>query len=58
MVELKYYTYGQYVKKIKVSDKAFTVMLLNKSLEFSHQNKEGKWYRDDGCGVYLMMEEG
>ncbi len=42
MVELKYYIYGQYVKEIKVSDKDFTVMLLNKSLEFSHQNKDGK----------------
>ena len=55
MVKLKYYTYGQYKRIMKLSDKDFTSMLLNGSLIYSHQNNSGIWYRDCGLGVYLKV---
>lgn len=53
MIKLKYYIYGDYIKEIRLSDKDFTIMLLTKSLEYSHTNKIGTWYKDCGLGVYL-----
>jgi len=54
MVKLRYYIYGEYKKTIRLSDKDFTAMLLNKSLEFSHSNCRGDWYKDSGLGSYLI----
>lgn len=55
MIKFKYFVWGAYSKTIKLSDKDFTAMLLNKSLEFSHTNKSGDWYKDCGLGVYLKV---
>lgn len=53
MIKFRYYSWGQYKKVINFSDKDFTVMLLSGSLTFSHQNKDGIWYKDCGMGMYL-----
>jgi len=55
MVKLKEYNHGVFKKVLKLSDKDFTVMLLNGSIEFTHSNKAGNWYRDCGLGVYLLI---
>ena len=57
MIKFNYYNQGGYKKIIKVSDNDFTVMLLNGSLAFSHENESGKWYKDCGCGVYLIVNQ-
>ena len=55
MVKTKYYAQGGYIKIIRFSDKDFTQALLTGSLEYSHTNEDGsKWYRDCGCGRYLV----
>jgi len=56
MVKLQEYNHGQEVRKHKISDKDFTGMLLNGSLEFSHTNESGNWYRDCGNSVYLTIK--
>ena len=56
MVKLRYYIYGEYKKTLRLSDKKFTTILLNKSLEFSHSNCRGDWYKDSGLGSYLRVK--
>ena len=53
-VPITQYQHGQKVKTFTVSDKDFTCMLINNSLEFSHENTSGAWYKDYGLGVYLV----
>ncbi len=55
MIKLRYYTYGDFKRVIKFSDKDFTSMLLIKGLIFSHTNERGDWYKDTGLGVYLKI---
>jgi len=55
MIKIKYYSWGEYKRVMRLSDKDFTSMLLNGSLIYSHQNKDGVWYHDCGRGVYLKI---
>lgn len=55
MVKTKYYSQGGYKRIIKFSDNDFTQALLTSSLVYSHTNKNGDWYKDCGCGVYLKV---
>lgn len=54
MVRLLYSRYGQHERTLRVSNKDFADSLKKGSLEFTHTNKDGTWYRDCGLGEYLV----